>query len=131
MPPSRPEIADRTFAHEAGVRPLSAQKHREALTESPAVEAKAAARMRKAPRSAVVVCILAETQAFQNRSEEAIASYRSAITLDSHYAEAYGDAGRVHARQPIASASVKGWRKFEAELKPMIDTLRRGGHVID
>ncbi len=60
-----------------------------------AVEAKAAALMRKAPRSAVVACILGEAQAIQNRPEEAIASYQRAIKLDPDYAEAYGGAGRV------------------------------------
>ena len=60
-----------------------------------AVEAKAVRILRKAPRSAVVACILAEAQAIQNRSEEAIASYQRAIKLDPDYAEAYGGAGRV------------------------------------
>ncbi|MYK31231.1 MAG: tetratricopeptide repeat protein [Boseongicola sp. SB0670_bin_30] len=63
--------------------------------DAPAVEAKAKALMRKAPRSAVLACILAETQAIQKRSEEAIASYQRAIKLDPDYAEAYGGAGRV------------------------------------
>ena len=60
-----------------------------------AVEAKAARTLRKAPRSAVVACILAEAQAIQNRSEEAIANYQRAIKLDPDYAEAFGGAGRV------------------------------------
>lgn len=34
-------------------------------------------------------------------------------------------------RQPINTGSVKGWRRFEAELAPMIDQLRKDGHVTD
>ena len=60
-----------------------------------AVEAKAARILRRAPHSAVVACILAEAQAIQSRSEEAIASYQRAIKLDPDYAEAYGGAGRI------------------------------------
>ncbi|MXX89998.1 MAG: tetratricopeptide repeat protein [Boseongicola sp. SB0677_bin_26] len=60
-----------------------------------AVEATAARILRKAPRSAVAACILAEAQAIQNRPEEAIASYQRATKLDPDYAEAYGGAGRV------------------------------------
>ena len=63
--------------------------------DAAAVEAKAARVLRKAPRSAVAACILAEAQAIQDRSEEAIASYQRAIKLDPDYAEAYGGAGRV------------------------------------
>ena len=63
--------------------------------DAAAVEAKAAALLRKAPRSAVVACILAEALASQDRSDDAIASYQRAIKLDPDYAEAYGGAGRV------------------------------------
>ena len=63
--------------------------------DAAAVEAKAARVLRKAPRSAVAACILAEAQAVQSRSEEAIASYQRAIKLDPDYAEAYGGAGRI------------------------------------
>ncbi|MDE0521232.1 MAG: sulfotransferase [Boseongicola sp.] len=59
------------------------------------VEAKASRILRKAPRSAVVACILAEAQAIQSRPEDAVASYQRAIRLDPDYAEAYGGAGRV------------------------------------
>ena len=58
------------------------------------VEAKAAALLRKAPRSAVAACILAEALASQDRSDDAIANYQR-IKLDPDYAEAYGGAGRV------------------------------------
>ena len=34
-------------------------------------------------------------------------------------------------RQPINTSSVKGWRRFEADLKPMLDQLRKDGHVTD
>lgn len=34
-------------------------------------------------------------------------------------------------RQPISKASVKGWRRFEKDLKPMLDALREGGYVTD
>ena len=68
---------------------------------APVVETKAAARMRKAPRSAVVACILAETRAVQNRCEEAIASYRSAIRPDPDYAESCGGVCRLRARSVL------------------------------
>ena len=34
-------------------------------------------------------------------------------------------------RQPINTASVKGWRRYEAELAPMIEQLRKDGHVAE
>lgn len=34
-------------------------------------------------------------------------------------------------RQPISKKSVKGWQRFEKDLKPMLDALREGGHVTD
>ena len=34
-------------------------------------------------------------------------------------------------RQPISTASVKGWRRFEDDLQPMIEQLRKDGHVTD
>ena len=32
-------------------------------------------------------------------------------------------------RQPINTNSVSGWRRFEEDLKPMLDQLRKDGHV--
>ncbi|MDW4549352.1 sulfotransferase [Defluviimonas sp. D31] len=34
-------------------------------------------------------------------------------------------------RQPITKSSVKGWQRYEKELKPMLDALREGGYVAD
>ncbi|OYX45146.1 MAG: hypothetical protein B7Z02_02565 [Rhodobacterales bacterium 32-67-9] len=34
-------------------------------------------------------------------------------------------------RQPISSASVALWQRYEKELKPMLDALKEGGHVAD
>ncbi len=34
-------------------------------------------------------------------------------------------------RQPITKASVKGWKRYEKELEPMIEILRKDGHVTD
>ena len=34
-------------------------------------------------------------------------------------------------RQPISKASVKGWKRFEKELEPMLKILREDGHVTD
>lgn len=34
-------------------------------------------------------------------------------------------------RQPISKGSVSGWRRFEADLAPMLDQLRKDGHVTD
>lgn len=34
-------------------------------------------------------------------------------------------------RQPISKASVKGWKRFEKDLEPMLKILREDGHVTD
>ena len=34
-------------------------------------------------------------------------------------------------RQPISKASVSGWRRFENDLAPMLERLRKDGHVTD
>lgn len=34
-------------------------------------------------------------------------------------------------RQPISSASVALWQRYEKDLKPMLDALKEGGHVAD
>jgi hypothetical protein len=34
-------------------------------------------------------------------------------------------------RQPISGGSVKGWKRYEAELAPMLTTLRENGLVTD
>ena len=34
-------------------------------------------------------------------------------------------------RQPISKASLSGWRRFESDLAPMLDQLRKDGHVTD
>ncbi len=34
-------------------------------------------------------------------------------------------------RQPINTASLKGWKRFEKDLQPMIEQLKKDGHVTD
>ena len=34
-------------------------------------------------------------------------------------------------RQPITKSSVRGWKRFEKDLEPMLARLRRDGHITD
>jgi hypothetical protein len=34
-------------------------------------------------------------------------------------------------RQPISKGSIKGWKRYEKDLEPMLKILREAGHVSD